>query len=108
MVNEGVSLIPPDLMYLVHQILKSRKEGNTPVFSSIDWIALFSVNRPMRLVAEQRLSHYWLSAYRELSDPKAERFLERFRDCWTQHFAKLVGVPIEIRHLGRNLDAISL
>ena len=109
LVNEGVPLPPQNVMYLVHEVLKSRKEDKTPIFSSIDWIALFSVNRPMRLTAEQRVSHYWLPAYRELSDPKAADFLERFRDCWIQHFGKLVGVPIETRRLGKSdIDAISL
>lgn len=107
--NEGVSLPPPELMYLVHQVLKRRKEDGRPIFSSIDWIALFSVNRPMRLTTEQRYSHYWLPAYRELSDPKAESFLERLRDSWITHFGKLAGMPIETRRLGKSdLDAISL
>jgi hypothetical protein len=107
--NEGVSLPPSELMYLVHQVLKSRKEDSTPVFSSIDWIVLFSVNRPMRLAKEARDSHYWLPAYRELSDPEAESFLERLRECWIQHFGKLTGMPIETKRLGKyDLDAISL
>lgn len=107
--NEGVSLPPPQLMYLVHAVLKSRKEDGNPMFSSIDWIALFSVNRPMRLTSEQRDSHYWLPAYREIADPKAANFLEQLRDSWTTHFGKLVGVPIETRHLRKSdLDAISL
>jgi hypothetical protein len=108
LVNEGVSLAPPELMYLIHQVLKSRKEDNTPIFSSIDWIALFSVNRPMRLTTEQRLSHYWLPAYRETSDPKSHNFLERFQERWNQHHAKLVGIPFEIKRLGSNLEAITL
>jgi hypothetical protein len=88
--------------------LRSRKDDNSPIFSSIDWIAIFSVNRPMRLTADERLSHYWLPAYRVLSDPKAEDFLEKFRNSWNQHVAKITGVPIQTKNLGTDLNAISL
>jgi hypothetical protein len=107
--NEGVSLVPPELMYLVHQVFRSRKEDNTPVFSSIDWVVLFSVNRPMRLTNEQRETHYWLPVYREVSNPKPAKFLEKLSESWGLHLAKVTGMPLETKRLGKSdLDAISL
>lgn len=109
--NEGILLPPQELMNLVHRILSSRKPDKTsPIFSSIDWVVLFSVNRPMMFTPEQRESHYWMSIPRDGDCDSAMRdFLGAFRNGWFTHFGNLVGLPVERKRLGRqDLDAISV
>jgi hypothetical protein len=96
-------------MYLVHEVLKSRKEDKTPVYSSIDWIVLFSVNHAMWVATEQRAAQYWMPSYREVSDPRTADLLERLREHWIQHFAKLTGIPVQTKRLEKpGIDSISL
>jgi hypothetical protein len=110
LVNESVALPPQELMNLIHRVLRSCKQDKiTPIFSSLHWVVLFSVNRPMRLKTSQRETHYWLPVYRDVCDASVQDFLRLFRESWFIHFGKLVGLPIEKEHLGKfDLDAITV
>ncbi len=110
LVNEAVPLPPPELMNLIHGVLRRCKQDKiTPIFSSLHWVVLFSVNRPMRLKTSQRETHYWLPVYRDVCDAGVEDFLRRFRESWFVYFGKLAGLPIEKQSLGKaDLDAITV
>jgi hypothetical protein len=107
--NEAISLPPQELMNLVHRVLSSRKADKTPMFSNIDWIVLFTVNRPAWLKAEKRQAHYWMQVHREVPDSNVEEFLSNLRQSCFANLGELTGLLVEEKHLGKSdLDALTI
>ena len=92
--SDGNEFLQPNIVwYLLHRILKKKKENGDPAYSSIHGVAYFSPRMLGQIPGVVEPALIWFSGYRQ-EDPKLQACLNELSSEWPKYVAWAQGIYI--------------